>query len=172
LHGTVQTRLISCAVAIEQASRSGDVDQFRRALETSIAILDAPFPDATDDFSATLAEQVKRMCAPWQGLCHFVTEVDPEAARLRGPVAMAAGRIIEEAVGNACRHGLADTISIRVTRVEGPSLHFEIDDDGSGPGGGPAGLGTVMLAGLSNGQVFLTPRSEGGSRLTVMLPID
>ncbi|MFM1917243.1 MAG: hypothetical protein RJB01_758, partial [Actinomycetota bacterium] len=40
LHGSVQTRLISCAIAIEQASRKGDVEQFKQALTTSIAILE------------------------------------------------------------------------------------------------------------------------------------
>lgn len=172
LHGTVQTRLISCAVAIEQASRSGDVEQFRHALETSIAILDAPFPDSSQDRSATVLEEIARMCAPWDGLCAFATEVDPNAGAMRGPVAMAAGRIVEEAVTNACRHGHADTVTIRVTLAPDPSMVFEIDDDGSGPGGGAPGLGTAMLAGMSRGQVALAARPEGGSRLTVILPID
>jgi signal transduction histidine kinase len=172
LHGTVQTRLISCAVAIEQASRSGDVDQFRHALEASIAILDAPLPDHADDPSATLAEEIDRMCAPWAGLCAFTLDLDPAAAAMRGPVAMAAGRIVEEAVGNACRHGLAESVSIRVTRIDGPALAFEIDDDGQGPTGGAPGLGTAMLAGLSRGRVALERRATGGARLLVTLPID
>ncbi len=172
LHGTVQTRLISCAVAIEQASRSGDVGQFRRALEASIAILDAPLPDPSGDTSSSVAEEIARMCAPWEGLCTFQTDLAPTVAGLRGPVAMAAGRIVEEAVANACRHGLASTVQIRVTMDEGPSLRFEIDDDGTGPKGGAPGLGTSMLAGISRGRVELTPRAEGGSRLTVALPVD
>lgn len=172
LHGTVQTRLISCAVAIEQASRSGDIEQFRHALETSIAILDSPFPNPDEDRSATVIEEVERTCSPWDGLCEFEIEVDPTARSMRGPVAMAAGRIVEEAVGNACRHGLADSIAVRVRLIEGPALTFEIDDNGSGPGGGSPGLGTAMLAGISRGQMNLTARSEGGSRLTVVLPVD
>ena len=172
LHGTVQTRLISCAVAIEQASRSGDIAAFRHALEVSIAILDSPLPDATEDHSATVREEVDRMCAPWEGLCEFRVTIDPEVADIRGPVAMAAGRIVEEAVANACPHGLAETVSISIARVDGPALAFEIDDDGRGPTGGTPGLGTAMLAGLSRGQVTLAPRPEGGARLTVLLPVD
>ena len=172
LHGTVQTRLISCAVAIEQASRSGDIEQFRHALETSIAILDSPFPNPDEDRSATVIEEVERTCSPWDGLCEFEIEVDPTARSMRGPVAMAAGRIVEEAVGNACRHGLADSIAVRVRLIEGPALTFEIDDNGSGPGGGSPGLGTAMLAGISRGKMKLAARPEGGSRLTVVLPVD
>ena len=172
LHGTVQTRLISCAVAIEQASRSGDIEQFSRALNASIAILDAPLPDPETDTSHTLAEEIDNSYAPWRGLCQVSAHIDPEVADLRGPVAMAAGRIVEEAVGNACRHGLAESVSITVQSVDGPALRFDIDDNGTGPMNGAPGLGTAMLAGISRGQVSLLARPGGGARLTVMLPLD
>lgn len=172
LHGTVQTRLISCAVAIEHASRSGDVAQFRHALETSIAILDAPFPQHPDDASATVADEVERMCAPWEGLCEISTSIQPMAAVIQGPVALAAGRIVEEAVANACRHGLAETVEVRVRITDEPALLFEIDDNGTGPTGGVPGLGTTMLVGLSRGRVALEALPSRGSRLTVLLPVD
>lgn len=172
LHGTVQTRLISCAVAIEQASRSGDIAQFRHALETSIAILDAPLPDQSEDTSATIRDEILRMCAPWEGLCSFTWDIDDRVSDIRGPVAIAAGRIVEEAVANACRHGLAESVMIRASWEEGPAIRFVIDDDGSGPTGGTAGLGTAMLVGISRGDVALTARPEGGSRLSVLLPLD
>lgn len=172
LHGSVQTRLISCAVAIEQASRSGDVTQFRHALEVSIAILDAPLPDQDDDASINLRSAIIEMCVPWEGLCRFTVEADADVLAIQGPIAMAGGRIIEEAVANACRHGLAESVAIRVTRVEGPALRFEVEDDGSGPTGGVPGLGTAMLAGLSRGRVALEAAPSGGARLTVLLPID
>lgn len=172
LHGTVQTRLISCAVAIEQASRSGDIAQFRHALEVSIAILDSPLPDQTEDLSATVREEISRMCAPWEGLCTFEFEVQDEIGQMRGPVAIAAGRIVEEAVSNACRHGLAESVTIHARLITGPAVEFEILDDGCGPTGGQPGLGTAMLAGMSRGNLTLTQRREGGSRLSVLLPLD
>ncbi len=172
LHGTVQTRLISCAIAIEQASRIGDIEQFRRALHTSITILDAPLPNIEFDTSHTLAQEIDESHAPWHGLCQISTHIDPEVAGMRGPVAMAAGRIVEEAVGNACRHGQAEAVSITVQAVDGPALQFDIDDNGTGPMNGAPGLGTAMLAGISRGQVSLLARPGGGARLTVMLPLD
>ncbi len=172
LHGTVQTRLIACAVAIEQAMRSGDIDQFRQALEASIAILDSPLPDLSQDRFASVHEEIERMCAPWEGLCDIHLDLDVEVGDLRGPVAIAAGRIVEEAVANACRHGMAEDVKIRVRLTQEPSLIFEIDDDGAGPQGGVPGLGTAMLAGMSRGQVALSSGAKSGSRLTVVLPID
>ena len=172
LHGSVQTRLISCAVAIEQASRSGDVTQFRHALEVSIAILDAPLPERGDDASTNLRDAIAGMCSPWEGLCRFTVVADADVLAIRGPVAMAGGRIVEEAIANACRHGLAESVTIRVTRVEGPALRFEVEDDGSGPSGGAPGIGTSMLAGLSRGRVALEAAPSGGALLNVLLPID
>lgn len=172
LHGTLQTRLISCAVAIEHASASGDIEQFRSALETSIAILDAPLPNLEADTSATVLMEIARMCAPWEGLCEFEVRADDEAAALRGPVAMAAGRVIEEAVANACRHGLATAVVIEAAMIDGPALRLCVDDDGTGPTGGAPGLGAAMLAGISGGRVSLDSGPAGGARLTVELPID
>lgn len=172
LHGSVQTRLISCAVAIEQASSSGDIEQFRRALSTSIAILDAPLPQTDEDLSRTVAEEIDRSCAPWSGLCDIDVVIDDDIAYTRGPVAIAAGRIVEEALGNACRHGLADEVTVSVYPVGGPAIRFDIDDNGSGPANGAPGLGTAMLAGISRGRVALLTRAEGGARLTVELPLD
>lgn len=172
LHGTVQTRLVSCAVAIEHASRSGDVAAFRTALEASIAILDAPFPDGEPDASASVADEVARMCEPWEGLCDFTVRIDGPAASLRGPMAMASGRVVEEAVANACRHGLASQVAIEVSVEEGPVLRLCVDDNGTGPTGGAPGLGTAMIAGISGGRLRLEPRSAGGARLTVEIPLD
>ena len=172
LHGTIQTRLIACAVAIEQATRSGSIDHFRQALEASIAIIDSPLPEFAQNRFATVHEEIERMCAPWEGLCDIHLDLDAEAGVLGGPVAMAAGRIVEEAVANACRHGLAEEVKIRVHLTNEPSLVFEIDDDGAGPQGGVPGLGTAMLTGMSRGQIALANRAQGGSRLTVVLPID
>lgn len=172
LHGTVQTRLISCSVAIEQASRSGDIGQFRRALEASLAILDAPFPDPTADTSPTVGQEILRVCAPWEGLCVFDVSTDETAAALQGPVALAAGRVVEEAVANACRHGEALQVLIDARVTDGPVLRLVVDDDGHGPTGGTPGLGTAMMAAISGGRVRLEGAPVGGARLTVELPLD
>src|SRR6056297_635203 len=42
LHGSVQTRLIACAVAIEQAAEIGDLDAFQTALREAREVLRAP----------------------------------------------------------------------------------------------------------------------------------
>lgn len=172
LHGTVQTRLISCAVAIEQASRSGDIGQFRQALEASLAILDAPLPDPGADTSPTVGQEILRVCAPWEGLCAFDVSTDAAAAALRGPVALAAGRVVEEAVANACRHGEAMRVLVNARVSDGPLLCLVVDDDGRGPMGGAPGLGTAMMAAISGGRVRMEGAPIGGARLTVELPID
>ena len=169
LHGTVQTRLIACAGAIEQASRAGDVAQFREALRMSVAILEAPVFDDADGAGRTVAQEMELRCSPWQGLCTFDIVIDPALAGERGDVTTALGKVVEEGIANACRHGLATAISIAIEPAGG-DVEVTITDNGTGPGGGDPGLGTTILTTLSGGRVRLDRAPVGkGARLQVLI---
>lgn len=172
LHGTLQTRLVACAAAIEQASRLQDVEQFRIALQMSIAILDSPILDADEPVSSTVGEEITRACAPWDGLCEFRVTVEREVAMVTGVAATSVGRVLEEAIGNACRHGRATSIDIDVTRRDDGCLRVTVDDDGCGPSEVVPGLGTTMLRTISRDRVALSARTDrSGARLVVDVPM-
>lgn len=169
LHGTVQTRLIACAGAIEQASRAGDVTQFREALRMGIAILEAPVFDDEGGQGRTVAQEVELRCAPWQGLCAFDITVDAALAALRGDLAIGIGKVVEEGIANACRHGLATDIAIAIEPA-GADVEVTITDNGTGPGEGAPGLGTTILTTVSGGRVRLERAPIGkGARLQVLI---
>ena len=171
LHGTLQTRLVACAAAIEQASRLQDVEQFRIALQMSISILDSPILEADEPDSSTVGEEITRACAPWDGLCDFDVSVEPEIAMVAGAAATSVGRVVEEAIGNACRHGRATSIVIAVTRLGDGCLRVTVDDDGTGLSDVVPGLGTTMLRNISQGRVTLSARTDQpGARLVVDVP--
>ena len=104
LHGTVQTRLIACAVAIEQAAGTRDVDAFQHALSEAHAVLAQPTRFVEDD-TTTLIEEVQRKVGLWSGLCVIDTIVSPDLAASGGRLARDIGRVVEEGVSNAIRHG-------------------------------------------------------------------
>lgn len=169
LHGTVQTRLIACAGAIEQASRAGDVAQFREALRMSVAILEAPVFDDSDGAGRTVAQEVELRCSPWQGLCAFDIAIHPALADERGDLATALGKVIEEGIANACRHGLATAIAIAIEPAGG-DVEVTITDNGTGPGAGEPGLGTTILTRVSAGRVRLERAPVGkGAQLQVLI---
>ena len=165
LHGSVQTRLIACAVAAERAAAVDDALALQAALREAQEVLTAPV--AADDFEDEgLADEVARKAAPWRGLCEVSIDMDPIAATERGRLARSAARVVEEGIGNAIRHGNANAIHIRIAHVE-RGIEIVIDDDGMGPQGGAAGLGTAMLDSASSH--WRLSSLANGSRLSVLL---
>ena len=86
----------------------------------------------------------------------------------------ALGRIVREAMGNAVRHGGAD--SVEVTLARSGRLQLVVEDNGAGlrddqPNG--TGFGLISMrerAEALGGTVQLTPGSPRGARLEVRLP--
>lgn len=165
LHGSVQTRLISCAVAIERASLTQDAESFRTALEEARSALVAP--DLGSEANAHLADEVARKVALWSGLCTVTSDISPDVAETSGPVARDVGRVVEEGLGNAITHGDASVIHVVVRREHGDVV-VEMEDDGRGPAGGEPGLGSALLDSvcLSWSLTGLT----AGARLTAVVP--
>lgn len=82
-------------------------------------------------------------------------------------------RIVEQALLNAAMHGRATHVSVAVERAA-ERVAVTIDDDGVGP---PSvrmpGTGTAIIdawVGTYDGSWALTPRPEGGTRLTASVP--
>ena len=165
LHGTVQTRLVSCAMALDKASATGDQAAVNSALQEVLVVLAEPMPQPT--YVGTIAEEVERKAALWEGLCEFTVRVDDTAGSQAS--VMAVGRVVEEAISNAIRHGGASHIDISVASESDGSVRVVVDDDGRGPGGGVPGIGTAYLQQASAGRWSLKPLPRG-SRLEVLVP--
>ena len=167
LHGTVQTRLIACAVSIERASETRDADAFRTALREAHSVLAQPTLGTNVD-SSSLVEEVQRKVQLWSGLCDITIDVDPILAEIQGRSARDVGRVVEEGLSNAIRHGNATSIQVRVSRSNS-SVNIEVDDNGRGPQDGPAGLGSSLLDSLS--PVWNLSAIPVGARLSVELAV-
>ena len=171
LHGTVQTRLIACAVAIEQAADSNDTEAYQVALHEAQQILRAPM-QRDDRAETTVAEEVQRKVGLWQGLCSIGVDLDPQVAVMSGRRARDVGRVVEEGLSNAIRHGGAKAISVRVSEgqegsASGGDVVVVIEDNGSGPGSGNAGLGSSLLDSVS--QTWELTATGSGARLSVVM---
>lgn len=165
LHGSVQTRLIACAVAIERAADTHDADAFRAALQEAQVILTDPTRQEVRDYTS-LTEEVQRKVDLWSSLCSVTVTIDDDARTIDGARARDVGRVIEEGLSNAIRHGEADSINVTIG-ADATSIRISITDDGCGPGNGPAGLGSSLLDSVSD--EWSLRGITSGSELTVVI---
>ena len=171
LHGAIQTKLVNCAVAIDNAQRTGDIEAVNRALLQARAVLEQPVQINEPRSDASLVDEVSRKCGLWSGLCTIDIDVLDGVGDLRGSVARDAGRVVEEALANAVRHGAASSMQVCIRADAGDALVIVVDDNGTGPGRGRSGMGTNLLDDVSSGDWSLTPGISHGSRLTVTMAL-
>lgn len=163
LHGSLQTRLVGCSLAMEQASETGDAAALERALAEALAALDTEAPASS--LARSVRDEVGRKVDLWDGFGAFDVVMDDDIADATED-AVVVGRVVEEAISNAIRHGHASCIEIKVTRDAGGRLLVSVTDNGSGPQGGSPGLGSAYLAMVSDG-TWSIERSDFGTRVVV-----
>ena len=166
LHGAIQSRLVSCAMVIEKAAKSGDRKEFTAALQEAYEVLSTPLP--TQIISDSIAAEIDRKVALWRGLCEFKTEVTVEENAITAQLSTVLGRIVEEAISNSIRHGKATAISIRVFSENENSVGVRVVDNGVGFTKIQPGIGTALLEQVTNGNWSITPDSDG-TKLTAIV---
>jgi hypothetical protein len=123
-----------------KASSEGDRAALAAALAEAQAVLAVPLSMPAP--TTSVCDEVRRKVALWGDLCDFQVDVDPSVEGVAQPDVI--GRVVEEGLTNAIRHVSATAVEGRV-EVSGDDVLVQIADNGSGPQGGDAGLGSAML---------------------------
>ena len=168
LHGSLQTRLVACSLAMEQASDTGDVAALEQALAEALSALETQATPVSP--ARSVRDEVGRKVDLWDGFCEFDVTMDDDIADSPDH-AVVVGRVVEEAISNAIRHGHAPRIQVRVTRDADDQLLVSVTDNGTGPQGGSPGLGSAYLAMVSEG-TWSMERSEVGTHVVVPIGTD
>ena len=109
LHGSVQSRLQACAMNIDVAVNEKDLNAIRRALDDAWSALVRPISgdlsEPDEPSRSHLGTLVKRKVDLWKDLVNINWKVVPSSSEVDRSIAIAAGEVIEEAMGNAIRHG-------------------------------------------------------------------
>ena len=170
LHGAVQTRLVACAMMIDNSSKSGDEVTLNLAMLEALSILQAPLPISESEI--TLGAEVARKLSLWHGLCAFELQIDPRLVDVTNPEPREVGRIIEEGISNSIRHGGASKIAVSVMSGADGSVVIQIDDNGSGiskTSQNKPGIGSAIFASATRGSWSLSSL-EKGARLLAVIP--
>jgi signal transduction histidine kinase len=159
------TKLIAAAVAGEQAVESGDHALLERAFDEARSVLEGI---GTEERAVgAIADEVAHKAALWDGLCEIRVQVgDLASARAD---AEGVGRVVEEGIANAIRHGGASCLDIVVRATPDGAVEVVIDDDGAGLTSDVAGTGSAILDVVTGGAWERTS-GDRGCRLTARVP--
>lgn len=161
LHGEVQSKLVSTvllAEAGEQIDRTVLLGQLR-GIQNLLG--------GEHQLEKSLIESLEGLKVRWQGFIEISFAVPdlPINPSIQREIFL----VVEEAVQNSYRHGLADNCDIKV-EIDNSSILLTIVDNGVGSRGGSPGLGSALFAEHDENWNLL-PAENGGSRLTLKMDI-
>lgn len=166
LHGQVQNKLLSVALNLERA------DPNETKLNAALANIENILDSANSKFEYRLGGNLSQVLSDnlkqWGGFVEVYLDVAQECEAISDRVKILVIQVVEEAVANSIRHGLAKHIQIGVRR-NADRIEIEILDDGLGPRNGKPGLGSSLFKNVSNGNYKFEPQSFGGSKLTLAI---
>lgn len=166
LHGSVQSRLVACAMTIDRAVASGDRATLLAALASAREALEEPLPERTAAVGS-IGDEVTRKVSLWGDACQFRVVIAPEV-RDSCVDPLVVGRVVEEGLTNAIRHGDATSIDVTLGADERGILVL-VSDDGVGPKNVSAGLGSALLNQVSGGSWSLD-RVGDRTELRALIP--
>lgn len=139
LHGQYQSQLLAIAVAIEEAETNGDADSLRILLHQAIELVNDPLRSlekttTSNDVDTAMAEVFENwdgtLDIKWQHLCDAGQNNNGFAHR-EGLTAMLSV-LLDEAIRNAFRHGLATAVQVQVNCRDENVTAVSVADNGNG----------------------------------------
>lgn len=160
LHGEVQSRMLSLALRKE-----GDDLLKRELVIAELKLIERLLSESKHAEELDADQALKLLAAQWDG----IAKVQFEFSALPTPVInRLILRIVEQAIANAVRHGMADEILVRFSTLPDGSEKITVADNGIGPVEGADGLGFRFFASHSR-KFSLSPGRNGGAVLEALL---
>jgi signal transduction histidine kinase len=158
LHGEVQSRLMTLLLR----GRAGQELKSELVIR-ELDLIEQLIQGHSQESAESLEQGLQGLVQQWRG----VAEISISGIELvgSGQNAIALLQLVDQAVTNAIRHGLATKVSVMFTESNS-DLVLLVEDDGIGPARGKPGLGSRLFE-SSSSKWELLPSEAGGSVLTI-----
>lgn len=164
LHGSLQNKLLSAAVRIEQSGNDPHV--LITELEQVEKLLDSVDDSGRIISTEALNLQIEALANSWKGFVNISISSNSKLTTGDQSLDTKLAQVVNEGVSNAVRHGLAKNIVVELTRVES-SWKIRVIDDGLGPKIQTPGLGSKFFSSIAGSNWRLEAQPIGGSILTL-----
>jgi len=151
------------------------IDNLSRGLEDGRRVIRGIRPAALDDLG--LAAALEELCAQTHpGGPGITAEIDPFVDGIPHGLQTTVYRVVQESLGNACRHSGADSVAVTV-RLASEAVEIVVADMGHGfdPGASNrAGFGLIGMTErvqLAGGELGVESAPGQGTRVTARLPL-
>lgn len=173
IHGHLQNQVLASALRIEQAEKLNENEVIQRELDLVEKLLADTSSGAFLNESASLKSEIDVIRTQWSALLNLSIKVDKQtyARQLSSSLSKEVARILNEAIGNASRHGFASNIRVNITSDSDERMEIVVTDDGTGPRNGKPGLGSALFDSVAAGDWSLSPAIGGGSLLRIPIVI-
>jgi len=160
LHGTIQSRLMASAMALERAGRKGDKKALERELEEAYKSLRVPSAEYFSAPEETFKDEITKVVSKWNDLMKVKVTISSTVPKIPGHKAQEIGNVINEGLSNSFRHGNASKVDVSVTH-KSDQLSVILKDDGDGFKGGTEGLGSEWFKALAGNAWSLASNKDG-----------
>ena len=169
VHSNIQNQLLARALTLDNENLSEveielQLSEVQKLLDLA---LDTSQVANQESLLANLEEIVER----WRGFVRIDIDLELDQNTIDPIISQALVQVVGEAISNSVRHGLAQTVSIRIAALatDESVLEVTIHDDGLGPRSGPTGLGTELFTSVSGGSWQIKSRAAGGTELSLQI---
>lgn len=156
LHSTVQSRLMASALILDSSPRQ-DSPWFLERIDETIKLLMSPLSEFRQSSETDISAALSELATKWEGIVSIQSEVNV-VREVTSSTVNSTVNVIQEAISNASRHGLAQHVFVQVSEST-HKLLIDVRDDGIGPRLGPRGLGSSFFDEV--GQWSLSPQESG-----------
>lgn len=172
LHGHLQTRLMSMALALELAGKDADFEKVQKTIQEIELELDIPLSRISPPQANSCAEIIDRISQAWQGIVQIDHLIISSSEWAKSDLLTNISTILEEAVTNAVRHGQATRVFIEIKRFNDLELSIEVTDNGNGTKTSYSGLGTGLITSICGNKWSISNLENGnGARLSARIPL-
>jgi two-component sensor histidine kinase len=163
LHGNVQNRLLAIALMLE--SKQVGLDEIVDELDRVEKLLQGEFNQTNKKNDSSLIGSLELLRDRWLGFVaiDFILIGDQKISSKQNATLV---QLVNEAITNAVRHGLAKNIQIRVTQTK-HGCEIIATDDGIGLKQGAKGIGSDYFDSVADLGWSLEAGEFGGSVLTL-----